>query len=329
MDKLLALKMFLATVEAGGFSAAARRLDLATSSVTRMVSALEQDLGTVLLNRSTRQVTVTEAGEVYYQQARRILDELADADEQVRDSGSEPSGPLRVSLPTTLGRDVIAPHLGEFIRRYPRLELDITVSDSISDLLGDSIDLAIRLGAPAPMDGVVSRTISGYQRWVVASPAYLAAHGEPRQPADLLDHRCLRFNYVNANSRDLRQVWTFRRQQEEQRIAVNGSYRSNNAEILRAAVLADAGIVLISDWLVSADVAAGRLQRLFADYEVNPNNARSQVSALYLPNQRGSLRINAFIDFFITALQRLRQQIEPYQAAELYQTADPYQTAEK
>ncbi|MCP8688733.1 LysR family transcriptional regulator [Marinobacterium sedimentorum] len=268
MDKLLALRMFIATVEARGFSSAARRLGLATSSVTRMVSALESQLETALLNRSTRQVTVTEAGAAYYQHACRILDDLADADALVRDSGDEPSGPLRVSVPAAFGRSQIGPHIGVFLARYPAIELDLTLTDSISDQFADSIDLSIRLGSVAPMDGVVSRTIGQFQRWVVASPAYLEQHGYPEQPQDLREHECLRS-------------------------------KSNNAEMLREIALADAGVALLSDWMVQQDVERQHLQRLFSSYQVTPNNASAIISALYLPNQRGSKRVNAFIDFII------------------------------
>jgi len=302
MDKLAALQMFIETVEAGGFSAAARRLGVATSSVTRMVTALEADLQTVLLNRSTRQVTVTEAGAAYYQNARQILEDLADADAQVKDAGDEPSGPLRVSVPVFLGKNLIAPRLGEFIARYPKVELDVTATDSISALLGDSIDLAIRLGAPAPMEGIVCRTLGRHQRWVVASPGYLAKQGEPEQPAELSQHNCLRFNFGEGQP----QEWTFRRGAEsEQRLVVRGSYRSNSSEILRAMSLADAGIVLLSDWLVRRDVEQGKLQRLYADYDVTPNDSQPVISALYLPNQRGSKRVNAFIDFCVDVLRTM------------------------
>lgn len=294
MDKLLALRMFIETVEAGSFSAAARRQAIATSTVTRMVSALEEELQTTLLNRSTRQVTVTEAGDVYYRHAHKILDDLADADEQVKDGGDEPSGPLRVSVPLVFGRDLIAPQLGAFIKRYPKVALDLMATDSISDLLGESIDLAVRLGAPAPMEGVISRTLGCYQRWVVASPGYLARRGTPAKPADLAHHDCLRFNYGEGHA----QVWTFRHQQQEQRITVRGAYRSNNADILRAVALADGGVAQVACWLVRQDVQEGRLRRLFADYAVTPNNSQAVISALYLPSQRHSRRVNAFLEFF-------------------------------
>lgn len=292
MDKLLALKMFVAAVDAKGFSAAARGLGLATSSVTRMVDALEQELGTVLLNRSTRQVTVTEAGAAYYQSARQVLEYLAEADASVMDGGDEPSGPLRVSVPTAFGRRMISPHIGTLLARHPRLELDITLTDEIVDLLGERVDLSIRLGAAAPMDGVVARTLGEFRRHAVASPAYLAERGTPAQPLELAEHDCLRFNYGAA-----RQVWTFQGPEGEVRVPVRGRMRSNNIEVLREVALAGSAVALLPDWLVDDDIAAGRLLSLFPGQRINADDTRSLITALYLPSHRASRRVAAFIAF--------------------------------
>ncbi|WP_064576606.1 LysR family transcriptional regulator [Cupriavidus gilardii] len=294
MDKLLALKMFVETVDAKGFSAAARRLDLATSSVTRALDGLEQSLGAVLLNRSTRQVTVTEAGAVYYQQARRILEAVEEADALIADRGDIPVGQLRVSLPVAFGRRCIAPHLGALLERYPQLELEVTLTDDIVDLLGDRFDLSVRIGNASSYDNVIARQIGTFRRHVVASPAYLQRHGTPSLPEDLVGHACLRFRF-GYGARD--QVWTFKRDGERQIVPVRGHFRSNNIDVLHELVLAGAGIGLLPDWVTDADIEAGRLQRLFDDWTVNPDQVSSGVSALYLPNQRGSRRIAAFLAF--------------------------------
>jgi DNA-binding transcriptional LysR family regulator len=290
MDKLLALKMFVETVDARGFSAAARQLGVATSSVTRMIDALEAELGTVLLNRSTRQVTISDAGAAYYLRARKILDDLAEADATVMDSRDEPSGPLRVSVPTAFGRRVIAPHLARFMARHPRLELDITLTDTVVDLFADRVDVSIRLGTPAAMDGVVCRPVSQFRRRVVASAHYLADHGQPQIPQDLAGHDCLRFNFGNPQ-----QAWTFIADSGEVRVPVRGRFKSNNAEVLRELVLAGSGVALLPDWLVGQDIENGQLLELFAHMPAHPDNAKGHVSALFLPNHRGSRRVNAFI----------------------------------
>lgn len=294
MDKLLALKMFVETVDARGFSAAARRLEVATSSVTRTLDGLEAELGTVLLNRSTRQVTLSEAGAAYYQRARGILEAVAEADALVADRGDAPVGQLRVSLPVAFGRRCIAPFLAGFMARYPQLELEVTMTDEIVDLLRERIDVSIRLGSAASYDDVVAREIGVFHRRVVASPAYLARHGIPAAPADLADagRECLRFSYGASQ-----QVWTFGRDGEDIQVPVGGRSRSNNAEVLHELALAGSGIALLPDWMVDGDIEAGRLSVLFADWTVNPNRATSAITALYLPSQRGSRRIAAFLDF--------------------------------
>jgi DNA-binding transcriptional LysR family regulator len=292
MDKLLALKMFVASVDAKGFSAAARQLNIATSSVTRMIDSLEAELGAVLLNRSTRQVTVSEAGATYYLRARQILEDMAEADAQINDRGELAAGQLRVSLPVEFGRRCIVPYLGRLMQNHPQLELDITLTDSIVDLVSERIDLSIRLGSAAPMDGVVSRHLGNFQRFVVASPAYLAATGLPESPQDLTGLSCLRFNYSSAQ-----QIWNFVRDGEELRVPVSGRVKSNNTEVLREAALAGVGLALLPDWLVDGDIVSGQLTRLFEPWAITPNNAIPAISALYLPNHRGSKRVNAFIEF--------------------------------
>lgn len=296
MDELLALKMFIATVDANGFSAAARSLGIATSSVTRMVDSLEAELGTVLLNRSTRQVTVSDAGMAYYVKARKILEDVDDADASIKDSTDEPSGPLRISVPAAFGRRMIANHLDSFMSRFPKLELDITLTDSIVDMFADRVDLSIRLGSPSGMDGVVCRVLGSFRRYVVASPVYLREHGFPVDPEDLLQHSCLRFNYGASQ-----QFWSFREGTSLTKVAVTGSFKSNNSEVLRDVALAGMGIALLPDWLIGEDVVAGHLTALFPTHDVNPG-ASNAISALYLPNHRGSHRVNAFISFVIAIL---------------------------
>lgn len=248
MDKFLALRWFVETVDTKGFSAAARSLNVATSSVTRLMDALEQELGTTLLNRSTRQVTVTEAGSLYYIKARQLLEDLELADAQVHDQG-----------------------------------------------------VAIRLGSPGAHDELICRSLGYFQRYVVASPVYLSRRGCPDQPEDLTRHDCLRFSFSKTP-----QTWTFVKQGETRRVAIKGRLRSNNAEVLHKVALADGGITLLADWLVQADIESGRLTRLFPDHDVNPNQASTAISALYLPNRRGSRRVSAFIEFCEERLSSLR-----------------------
>ena len=292
MDKLLALKMFVQAVDSKGFSSAARQLGLATSSVTRMIDGLEAELGAVLLNRSTRQISLSDAGAAYYLKAREVLSAVAEADASVTDRGEVPAGHLRISIPVAFGRRLIAPHIASFLKRYPQLVLDMTLSDDIVELLGERVDLSIRLGSAAAMDGVVSRPVGHFRRRVVANAEYLKTRGFPEHPMDLLRHECMRFSYGPKQ-----QVWTFLNDGEETRVPVEGRFKSNNAEVLREVALAGGGVALLPDWLVDDDIGGGQLTSLFESFVVNPNDASSAISALYLPNHRGSRRVNAFIDF--------------------------------
>ncbi|AZD80275.1 LysR family transcriptional regulator [Pseudomonas chlororaphis] len=292
MDKLLALKMFVETVRCGGYSSAARKLGLSTSSVTRQVAGLESELGASLLNRTTRNTSVTLAGQAYFDKAVAILEAIDEADASVADRGSEAQGHLRASVPVEFGRRIIAPHLGRLLERHPGLEISLSLSDRVSDLISERIDVSVRLGSSVVSDDIVSKKIGDFQRWVVASPDYLARTGLPRQPSDLLEHQCLRFDYGGVH-----QDWTFQRDEEPQRLGVQGRLQSNNADILREAALAGGGVALLADWLVRDDVGQGRLTRVLEQYEVNPGTASTCINALYLPNHRGSSRINVFIEF--------------------------------
>jgi DNA-binding transcriptional LysR family regulator len=302
MDKLAALTTFLAVAETGGFTSAGRRLDMATSSVTRSIEALEESLGTVLFNRTTRQVALSDAGASYYARAKRIVEDLAEADASVSDRGTEPSGPLRVSIPVAFGRKCIVPYISSFLFTYPRLELDIILSDIILDLLVERIDLAVRLGDPSPSADVVNRTIGHFSRYVVANKQYLDKHGTPDVPEALAKHQCLRFSYGTEQ-----QVWTFCSAGTSTKIAVTGRLKTNNSEVLRELALAGSGIALLPSWLIDKDIQSGRLIRLFAQYEINPNNTRSSISALYMPNHRGSRRISAFLEFLTNTATMLGQ----------------------
>lgn len=292
MDKLAAMKMFVATVDAQGFSAAARMLGVAPSSVTRLVDALEAELGATLLNRSTRQVSLTEAGARYYERSRGILEALEEADASVADRGDEPVGVLRLCLPVEFGRRVIAPHLGRFMALHPALELDIDMSDRLDDLLDGRYDLSIRLGDPAPDDELVCRQLGTFDRWLVASPAYLAGREALVHPRQLLEHACLRFRYGQKG-----RPWRLRRAEEALELDVSGPLRSANADMLRETALAGSGIALLADWLVREDVVAGRLHRVLGDWQASPGAASDSINALYLPNHRGSRRVKAFISF--------------------------------
>ncbi|WP_338524905.1 LysR family transcriptional regulator [Pseudomonas batumici] len=292
MDKLLALTMFVETVRCGGYSAAARKLGVSTSSVTRQVASLEAQLGASLLNRTTRNTNPTVAGQAYFEKALSILDALAEADTAVADRSTEARGRLRVSVPVEFGRRVVAPHLGRLLSQYPELDVSLSLSDQMADLLKERIDLSVRLGSSLASDDIISKPIGRFERWVVGSPDYFARAGIPLQPQELLNHECLCFDYG-----DMHHGWAFRGSEDCIRINVQGRFESNNADILREAALNGRGTALLADWLVAEDVRQGHLTRVLANYEANPGDANGIINALYLPNHRGSSRVKVFISF--------------------------------
>ncbi|AOJ04081.1 LysR family transcriptional regulator [Burkholderia mayonis] len=292
MDKLLALQTFTVVADTGGFSKAARQLGTATSSVTRLMDALEASLGVTLLTRTTRHVTLTDAGATYLDQVGGLLSQLVEADESVADAGGEPVGTLRVSVPVTYARIVLGPHLSAFLDEYPRVSLDLVVSDAYLDLATDRIDVAVRIGAPSQDPGLVVRKLMENRRIVVASHDYLDRMGTPVAPGDLASHRCLRFPY-----RQGRQSWTFSRDGQSDKVEINGRLTANSLDVLRESVLSGQGIALVPTWLVHDDIVAGRMLPLFESWCVTPPGGGAQVYAAYLPNRRHSRKVRTFIAF--------------------------------
>lgn len=299
MDKFLALKTFVAAAQHGGFAAAARCMQTSASSVTRIIAALEAELGTALINRSVRQMTLTDCGSHYLQRAREILAALEDADDSINDRGSVARGALRVSLPVDFARCVVSPALGGFLREHPLLELSLDLSDDVVDLISARVDVAVRLGHLVHSPDVVVRQVGQFQRWLVASPGYLALQSPPQTPTDLTGHKCLLFDYTPGA-----QHWTFACAGDEQRIQVAGPLRSNNVQMLRQACLGGAGLALLPDWLVNNDVTVGQLVRLFPQHMANPNNAADSINLVYLPSQRGSTRVTVFAEYLAREMSK-------------------------
>ncbi|GGC57632.1 LysR family transcriptional regulator [Undibacterium terreum] len=297
MDRFAALNTFILVAHTGGFSAAARELGLATSSVARLIDALEEKIGAPLLNRSTRKVTLTEAGRAYYEKAVKILSDLEEADNTAAARSSEPAGLLRISAPVTFTNLHIAPLLPELTRLYPRLEFDMRLSDATVNLVDESIDVAIRIGAMEQQANLIARKLSMHERYICASPTYLAQHGRPVLPEDLMKHNCLQFAYAAG-----RQIWHLQSGARMEEVQVSGNLSVNNSETLRQAALRSMGIALLPDWLVHADIQAGNLIRLMEKYQVNPGAMDIGIYAVYQLNRRGSSKIKAFTDALSIAL---------------------------
>ena len=298
MDRFAELKAFCLVASNGGFSAAARHLGVATSSVSRLVDALELRLGAPLLNRSTRSITLTDGGRHYYEHAMQILAALDEADDAASGRDSEAVGVLRVAAPVTLAIRTIGPMLPELARRYPKMALDMRLSDNYTNMVDEAIDLAIRIGTPERQPNLIARKLAGHRRHICASPEYLRQHGRPHAPVDLTSHNCLQFSYGAS-----RQTWKLRRGGQEAEIEVHGSLSVNNSEMLRQAALSGLGLALLPAWLIHQDLEQGMLVPVLDLYETNPGDMDVGIYAVYPASRRGSVKIRVFTELLTAALQ--------------------------
>ncbi|TQV70781.1 LysR family transcriptional regulator [Exilibacterium tricleocarpae] len=294
MDKLAAIEAFVATVKENGFSPAARKMGVATSSVTRLVNNLERELGTTLLNRSTRRVVLTAAGEVFYEQARYVLQNLHHAEDTVRDLDSAARGRLRISMPVALGRLCIMPILHQLVKTYPDITLDLQLSDEPIDIQAHDIDAAIRIGDLPCAGTLVATQLLPQRRHIVGSPQYLKRRGVPQKPADLQQHSCLAYNYGSSVD-----YWHFAKSDRLDRvedIPLNPVLRANNSEVLLAAVKQDLGLALLPDWLLKIDIDSGDVVVVLNQYIANPRSMQPAIYIVYPENRRSMKKIRVLVD---------------------------------
>ena len=286
------LKVFIQVVQQGSFAGAARHLDLTPSAVTRAVAALETTLGARLLQRTTRKVALTEAGAAYLERVRPLLDELERAAEELHANTGQVCGTVRVTASVAYGQTVLVPMLPALHVAHPALEVDLILSDSVLDLVAQRIDVALRLG-PSVDSSLVGMQLRPVRFRVCASPAYLRKHGRPRHPADLAHCACLRFPLPGYRTQ-----WTLRdKDGRTEVIAVHGWLVMSTALALHRAALDGLGPALLGDWLIDADIAAGRLVDLFPKHEATATNFNSAVSLLYASREHVPRRVRAFVEF--------------------------------
>ncbi|MHC2330785.1 LysR family transcriptional regulator [Bradyrhizobium sp. USDA 4454] len=290
MDQLAAMAAFVRAVEAGSLSAAARSLPSSLTSVSRQISALEAHFGTRLLVRTTRQLALTDDGRILYERAKSILGEVGEIEAALARDPHQPSGRIRLSSPSLIGRLVIAPLLVEFLRRYPALSVDLLLIDRAVDMIEEDIHLAIRIGRLRDSQ-LVTRKLTDLQMIVCASPDYLARHGAPRTPGDLADHDCLVFSDSPGSAK-----WRFADGTKTGRkFRISGRLWMNSLEALVAAARNGAGIVRVPAWQVQSDLANGRLQRLLIDHEP----AATPLHLMFQPARLASPKIRAFVDYLV------------------------------
>lgn len=292
MDELARIQTFIKVVQAGSFSAAARN-ESSTSSVARQVKSLEDDVGVRLLNRSTRSLSLTEPGHLFYERVCAIARDLDNATLEAKSFQESVRGELRVSLRISAGTTIIVPALPRLLSQYPELSIDITLTDERRDLIANKIDVAVWMG-DMPDSEIVARRLSPSQRIVCATPAYFERHGLPQKPDDLLQHNCLLFN-----ARSYGNKWIFSKDGQTEDVDVKGNLRTENGLVLISAALADLGVIVVNEWTVRSFISQGRLIKILADYAVNPTVGGTELYAVY-PSSRGlSRKVRAFVDFLV------------------------------
>jgi DNA-binding transcriptional LysR family regulator len=290
MDRFAAMLSFIRVVEKGSFAAAARGSGFTAPMVGNHVRFLEERLGTQLINRTTRQHSLTELGRVYYEQCRQIMTEVDAAEGIATDNQAAPRGLLRVTAPVTLGTTILPGLLAEYLHYHREVRIDLALHDRRVDLLDEGFDVAIRSG-DLPDSGLIVRSLAPLSLVVCATPGYLSAHGIPRTPADLAEHDCLDFAHSSTPGE-----WHFAGPAGNCSKKVKGPFRANNGQSLRMAALADLGIIMQPEMLVTEDLSAGSLVRLLPGY--TPLARTLQI--LTLPDRYPTPKLRSFVAFIVS-----------------------------
>ena len=293
MDTIAGMRLFTEVVDGGSFSAAARQMGMAPSSVARGIGALEDELGVRLLNRTTRKLSLTEAGRLFHERSKRILVEVDDARLSVTQLETEPRGTLRLSMPVVFGRLHLAPALPAFLQSYPGVAIDLTLTDAFVDLVEEGVDLAIRIGELED-SSLIARRLARNKRVICASPTYLERAGRPTAPDALTAHNCLVYKRQSN-----RATWRLRAREQTYEVEVQGSFWANNADALHSAALAGLGLAILPTWIVGADVRRGALEVLFADYQVSPGALDTSIYAVFPYTRHLSPKVRALVDFLV------------------------------
>ncbi len=289
MDRLTSLTVFGRVVECGGFSAAARRLNMSVTMVGNHVQSLEDRLGVRLLNRTTRKVSLTETGKYYYERSSQILAELEEADRTAGALSSTPRGTLRVYTSSAIVRFLL-PVVSEYMELYPSISLDFSVGERMVDMIEDGYDLVMRT-VPPPDSSLVARKLTPWRHMLVCSPAYFETHPMPKKPAEVAEHNCLQYAYYPYGDE-----WRFEDGAgNPESVKIGGNVVSNSAEMLRFLTLSGRGIFLAPSFVVFDDIAEGRLVKIMPDYRPVEFN----INAVYPNRSHLPTKVRLFIDLLV------------------------------
>jgi DNA-binding transcriptional LysR family regulator len=289
MDRFSAMQVFSQVVESGSFSTAAAKLGVSATAASRQVADLESHLGTRLLNRTTRKVSLTESGRAFYERCAQLLADLREAEEEAARAAIVPRGTIRLAAAVAFTRHV-APAIAEFLARHGEVRFDVSLADRMVDLVEEGFDVAIRIGTTGS-DNLVARKVGETRIVPCASPAYLAAHGAPQTPEALAAHNCFTYEYVKPSG-----VWFFRGPDGAERtVRVHGNLHSNSADLHAELAARGVGIVFEPAFVVGDEIRAGRLVPLLQDYEPAP----LPIYAVYPSRRHLSAKVRVFVDFLM------------------------------
>ncbi|NWC92597.1 MULTISPECIES: LysR family transcriptional regulator [unclassified Pseudomonas] len=287
MDRLAAMETFVSVLETGSFSAAARRLSVGQPAVSKHISQLEEHLGVRLLSRSTRGLSATEAGALFFEHAKKIIESSNNAELATRGAAAGLAGTLRVSTTVTFARLYILPHLGGFLDMHPLLDVDVRLDDRSMNLIEEGTDVALRMGTLSD-SGFTARKIAKCQRRVVATPAYFERYGIPESPADLVNHEAVIYVIGEGGA-----SWVFKKGTTEQPVTLNGRVRVNAAEGVRATVLSNRSLTVSSHWVFGPELASGEVVAVLQDWELPPMD----LWAIFPNGRMASAKARAFVDY--------------------------------
>ncbi|MFT6676939.1 MAG: DNA-binding transcriptional LysR family regulator [Sulfitobacter sp.] len=300
MEWLKAAKVFESVVHSGSLSAAARKLGLSPASVSRHVNDLESELGVRLLNRTSRRLSLTEAGRIYFDKVEAIVLQIADANNSVQQLTAVPRGVLRLHSRMLVGQQYIVPAIGRFVAQYPEIRVDLQMSNFPVDIVSQGVDIDIRIGKLAD-SSLVARKMATSRRLLVATPEYLARMPPIERPQDLKNHSCLSYRLNLGGS-----IWRFRKEgQENEEVHVKGVLQSDNGQAILSVCEEGLGIAMMNDWSVVEQLNNGSLIAVLEEYEISFTDFESGIYAVFQKSPHLPLKIRAFVDFMSAEFKSL------------------------